>query len=299
MRAARMFAAVAAAACAFACAAVTVTVDPRAKTLRFGEALTAGSEYQVSVAGCEEASVAGAVLALQLGGETVAAAALSSGGGTLSLRTRELAMEFADMRPGVRVPVFAKLTDAAAEQTYAVGKADVISVGREWMDTTVLTNVTVARRYAMFILPMKFHGDAVTYCDVELKASVANFSAATDSTSRCTFWCHTSRVPTATNDSCRIYALNVQGEDARAWTRLEYASDVPASEASPELVLIVSPDCCTRTNGRWLYELNEEIVWSYVRCTASGREETARGAAMWRPCAPARWFASLPAWAGE
>ena len=295
----RSIALFAAAACALACGAVVVTVDGPSKSLRFGEALTAGSEYPVEVAGCAEAESGGAVLALQIGGETVAVAALSSGGGTLSLRTRELAAEFAAMRPGVRVPVFAKLTDFAAQQTYAVGKADVLTVGREWMETTVLTNVTVARRYAMFILPMKFHGDATTYCDVELKASVANFSADADPAERCAYWCHTSRVPSATNDSCRIYALNAPGADARAYTRLAYASDVPASQASPELVLIVSPDVCTRTDGRWLRELNEEIVWSYVRCTASGREETARGAAMWRPCAPARWFSALPAWAGE
>ena len=121
--------------------ALVIAVDDRAKSLRFGEMLTAGSQYAVSVEGGAAAVGADATLALQIGGVMVALCARVNGAGTLSLMTQELADAVGGMRPGVRVPAFAAIRSTTDSQNVAVGKADIITVSDGWLATQTLDRV--------------------------------------------------------------------------------------------------------------------------------------------------------------
>ena len=61
------------------------------------------------------------------------------------------------------------------------------------------------------------------------------------------------------------------------------------------------------SDGTWLHEANNDLMWTYVRSTdgiveISGqvREQDAGGGDfLWRPIVPVRWFDSLPEWAKQ
>ena len=142
------------------------------------------------------------------------------------------------------------------------------------------------RTIAMFILPLNSTNE--TYMGVELKASTNNFTSTE-------YFCHTTWPEWDEADSARIYAENLDTSDRRKYVKVTSARQI---EGAAAIVMLVTPDDCRRMGGAWLSEGNEEIVWTYSRITEGDREEIpGTGKAMWRPCAPVRWFSALPAWA--
>lgn len=125
--------------------ALTVKVSDKSKTLRFSETLVAGSVYAVTVEGGAATCGASAVLALKVGGSTVAWAELTNGAGELSLLTEELAKALEGKRDGTRLPALAAIrcTDDGGDQVVAVGKADVLFAGDEWFDTAELVRIAI------------------------------------------------------------------------------------------------------------------------------------------------------------
>ena len=95
----------------------------------------------------------------------------------------------------------------------------------------------------------------------------------------------------------RLYWLTARGaadRDPRAWTKIGSTLDI--SGANPRrIAAIVSPELCY--DRGWLGEENEEIVWCYLRCDASGPEKDSNGVQLWHPITPVKWYHTLPKWA--
>jgi len=154
------------------------------------------------------------------------------------------------------------------------------------------------KRYAMFIIQLNVPGDANQFVDVELKASTNNFSASAADAYKLTYYCHTS-IPGgtyqgSTMDGFRLYSSSQAG-DRRIWAKCPTMDSAP-NQTPATIAIIVSPDVCVRTDGMWLDESNEEIVWSYLRSTSSGRETDSYGE-VWRQIEPIKWMEALPNWA--
>lgn len=115
--------------------AVTVTVNDRAKTLRFGEALASGSVYQITIA--DRPTLAGSLVVLAER-KLVAYCELTAGTGTVSLNTQEMGelMRHFPLGTVAQLAVVLHRTEAQAGENVAVGSVDVVSAGGAWTDDT-------------------------------------------------------------------------------------------------------------------------------------------------------------------
>lgn len=179
-------------------------------------------------------------------------------------------------------------------------------------DALIMTNVEAfvagrvpaPKRYAMFVIPLNATASTdldAAFGQFELKASVNNFDADRPRAERCVFYAHSGLVGTgATNtDGMRMW-INHGGCDQRSYVPLSSTLDlVEMSYAPSDVVVIVDPSLCTRSDGSWLREDNDELTWTWVRTTNGERElDAGTSHCLWRPIAPVRWLARLPAWAG-
>ena len=104
-------------------------------------------------------------------------------------------------------------------------------------------------------------------------------------------------------DWCRLYVLSGRAgggaADPRSWTRIRNTAELD-TYAPLAVVVIVDMEMLKRGQGsEWLYEDNEEIVWSYLRIGLDSAERDQAGARCWRPVSPVRWYRKLPQWAEQ
>ena len=164
------------------------------------------------------------------------------------------------------------------------------------------------RRHALFLIDLNAE-NAGKWRSFEMKASTNNFARIEgDEAANMCFWgCSDeadgysdASVPVIgwrAQDRMRLYWLTSRGapnRDGRAWTKIPTTLELEG--ANPKyLAVLVSPELCT--DGRWLGEENEEVVWCYTRADASGPEKDTNGAVIWHPIQPVRWYRTLPGWA--
>ena len=166
----------------------------------------------------------------------------------------------------------------------------------------------LVRRYPMFVIDLN-PDDQRIWNHFELKASTNNF---TNTTSTNMLFFTASTVNGVTNaefdvgypyDWCRLYILSGRAgggaADPRSWTRIRNTAELD-TYAPLAVAVIVDMEMLKRGQGsEWLYEDNEEIVWSYLRIGLDSAERDQTGAQCWRPISPARWYRKLPQWAEQ
>ena len=172
----------------------------------------------------------------------------------------------------------------------------------------LVVDTQLVRRYPMFVIDLN-PDDQRIWNHFELKASTNNFTNAT-STNMLFFTAST--VNGVTNaefdvgypyDWCRLYVLSGRAgggaADPRSWTRIRNTAELD-TYAPLAVVVIVDMEMLKRGQGsEWLYEDNEEIVWSYLRIGLDSAERDQAGARCWRPVSPVRWYRKLPQWAEQ
>jgi len=172
----------------------------------------------------------------------------------------------------------------------------------------LVVDTQLVRRYPMFIIDLN-PDDQRIWNHFELKASTNNFTNAT-STNMLFFTAST--VNGVTNaefdvgypyDWCRLYILSGRAgggtADPRSWTRIRNTAELD-TYAPLAVAVIVDMEMLKRGQGsEWLYEDNEEIVWSYLRIGLDSAERDQAGAQCWRPVSPVRWYRKLPQWAEQ
>lgn len=172
----------------------------------------------------------------------------------------------------------------------------------------LLQPAVTAKRYPMFVIDLN-PDDQRIWNHFELKASTNNFTNAT-STNMLFFTAST--VNGVTNaefdvgypyDWCRLYILSGRAgggaADPRSWTRIRNTAELD-TYAPLAVAVIVDMEMLKRGQGsEWLYEDNEEIVWSYLRIGLDSAERDQAGARCWRPVSPVRWYRKLPQWAEQ
>ena len=156
------------------------------------------------------------------------------------------------------------------------------------------------KRVAMFILPLNITTNERYTC-IELKATTNNFSIGAPHRARAVYYCHTASLELG--DGARAYVESFEGSanDQRSYVSVADSEDpdvLATLPRSPAIVILVDVASCRRTNGAWLSDANDELLWTYARGTLAGREEDGSGRAMWRPCSPVRWLSQVPRWAG-
>ena len=188
--------------------------------------------------------------------------------------------------------------DRTANQGWV--KENFVSRTNEWK--------LAERRHALFILDLNDENGG-KWRSFELKASTNNFAkfSETVKTNNC-YWGISDEAdgyteetdpiwPGRNLDRMRLYWLTTrgaEGRDGRAWTKIATTLDITG--ANPRrIAVLVSPELCY--DGKWLGEENEETVWCYLRCDASGPEKDTNGEQLWHPIMPVRWYRNLPEWA--
>lgn len=171
-------------------------------------------------------------------------------------------------------------------------------------DAAVDKVIAMKKRYAMFIIPMNdtsySSGDS-HFTQFELKASTNNFSSSASQHDRCCFYSHSGHADGffSTNDKMHLF-LNHGGADQRSYVRIQNTLEGMPDYAPAEVIVIVDAEMMNpdRSDGSWLYDGNEDVVWTWVRTKDGEREFDAdTDHCLWRPIAPVRWFSRLPAWA--
>lgn len=160
------------------------------------------------------------------------------------------------------------------------------------------------RRYPLFIIDLN-PGESRIWQHLELKATTNNFdNANADNMIFFTSTTCNEDNPGAWGlnfnyDWCRIYMLSKRTGDVRSWTRIYNTGELDGYAPS-ELAIIVDPTLFKRGQGaEWLYEGNNELVWSYVRIHYDEGETDPDGKGSWRPIMPVKWFDEIPKWADE
>ncbi len=146
------------------------------------------------------------------------------------------------------------------------------------------------------------NGPGEDFTDIELKATTNNFSSSAVSSNRLVYYCHTSiqkgdYYHTGSGirmDGVKLFASS-QGSDVREWKKLDvlYEATYPVTT----IALLVSTNDCVRTEGGWLNEDNEELIWSYVRTGNFNVETNSAGRQIWRQIMPTKWYKEIPGWA--
>ena len=188
--------------------------------------------------------------------------------------------------------------DRTANQGWV--KENFVSRTNEWK--------LAERRHALFVIDLNAENGG-KWRSFELKASTNNFAkfSETVKTNNC-YWGISDDAdgfadaaaplwPGRSLDRMRLYWLTARGaadRDPRAWTKIGSTLDITG--ANPRrIAALVSPELCYDEN--WLGEENEEIVWCYLRCDASGPEKDTNGEQLWHPISPVKWYRNLPEWA--
>ena len=188
--------------------------------------------------------------------------------------------------------------DRTANQGWV--KENFVSRTNEWK--------LAERRHALFVIDLNAENGG-KWRSFELKASTNNFAKFSETvrTNNC-YWGISDDAdgfadaalplwPGRSLDRMRLYWLTARGaadRDPRAWTKIGSTLDITG--ANPKrLAALVSPELCY--DRGWLGEENEEIVWCYLRCDASGPEKDSNGAQLWHPICPVKWYRNLPEWA--
>lgn len=180
--------------------------------------------------------------------------------------------------------------------------ADFSTNNQQLAQTILAISPSLDRKYAMFIIPVNDLMDhtfgTFTAFDIELKASTNNF--ASSGSGPLVFYYHTSTTASSTMDGARLYVENRGDGDAkRKYTYLSKLSDIGEDGNVTRIVVIVSADRCRRTNGAWLHEDNEEVLWTFARMGLYDNDRESWNGWTWRPIAPVRWFDKLPKWAQQ
>ena len=164
---------------------------------------------------------------------------------------------------------------------------------------------TTVKRFAMFIIPLNdtaYASDLNShYTQFELKASTNNFSTSDSEEASCCFYSHSGHADGfySTNDRMHLF-LNHGGSDQRSYVRIPNTLEGMMNYAPSDVIVIVDATLMNhdRSDGSWLYENNDDVIWTWVR-TKNGTQESdpGTGHCLWRPISPVRWFTTLPAWA--
>lgn len=157
-----------------------------------------------------------------------------------------------------------------------------------------------SKRYAMFIIPVNDQVATNTYLNIELKASTNNFSASVSANDRLVYYCHTSITNGPNMDDFMLFVENQTsgGTDGRSYVRVNSSFDLNMQPVT-RYVMIVSTNVCRRTDGLWLREDNDDLLWTFARTKLTSQEREDVGGWVWRPIAPVKWFGTLPKWAQQ
>ena len=190
----------------------------------------------------------------------------------------------------------ASFADRTANQDWV--KENFVSRTNEWK--------LVERRHALFILDLNAEPGGM-WRSFELKASTNNFTSADETAKLCYWGCSDEADGYADGvlpqnrergeDKMRLYWLTTRGaadRDGRSWTKIGTTFDIDGPHPK-RLAVLISPELCL--DGKWLGEENEEVVWSFTRCDATGPERDTNGKMLWHPIQPVRWYRNLPEWA--
>lgn len=212
------------------------------------------------------------------------------------------------------VPISCKfiVPDAQYDEWVAApGWSDLVAAGYKFLrhsEWEYVRKYELVRRYPMFVIDLN-PDDQRIWNHFELKASTNNF---TNTTSANMLFFTASTVNGVTNaefdvgypyDWCRLYILSGRAgggaADPRSWTRIRNTAELD-TYAPLAVAVIVDMEMLKRGQGsEWLYEDNEEIVWSYLRIGLDSAERDQTGAQCWRPVSPVRWYRKLPQWAEQ
>ena len=162
------------------------------------------------------------------------------------------------------------------------------------------------KRYAMFIIRLNetaYDDQAGHFTQFELKASTNNFSTAYSQKDRCCFYSHSGHAEGefSTNDGMHLF-INHGGADQRSYVRIKNTAEGMPNYAPAEVIVIVDAALMNRdrSDGSWLYEGNEDVMWTWVRTKDNTREfDGDADHCLWRPITPVRWYSTLPNWARE
>jgi hypothetical protein len=160
-------------------------------------------------------------------------------------------------------------------------------------------------KYPMFIIDLNPNGSNKWF-HVELKATTNNFGTA--GIEGMTFFCATSvngdysLYQGVYPDWCKLFVLDSNADsDVRRWKAISNTADLALNNKSTgTLVIIVDPELLQRAQGTdWLYEGNDELIWSYVRIGHFEPEKTSDNKQRWRAIMPVRWYRQLPSWTNQ
>ena len=184
------------------------------------------------------------------------------------------------------------------------------TANQEWVKENFVSRTNewklAERRHALFILGLNDEPGG-KWRAFELKASTNNFTSADETAKLCYWGCSDEADGYADGvlpqnrergeDRMRLYWLTTRGaadRDGRSWTRIGTTLDIEGPHPK-RLAVLISPELCL--DGRWLGEENEEVVWSFTRCDATGPERDTNGKMLWHPVQPVKWYRNLPEWA--
>lgn len=164
-----------------------------------------------------------------------------------------------------------------------------------------------SKQYALFMIDVNSTTNGV-FTGFELKASTNNFSSAASEDVKLQFYSQSEIADTGRDgdefnhlgiDKMKLFACTSFGsDDVRSYA---YITNTVVFLGQPmRIAALVDASCLKRhPDGDWLSDSNEDLVWCYARNTLnSGMEKEKRTSkALWRACAPVRWYKELPSWA--
>ena len=170
--------------------------------------------------------------------------------------------------------------------------------------TNIVLAATNVKRYPLFVIDLN-PGETSVWQHIELKATTNNFAT----TEGMTFFTATTSNGVADtgdiiHDWCRIYIASKEvNSDGRCWTAIKNTGELNGY-APLTIAIIVDPSSAflkrsasIGDNAAWLYEGNDDIIWSYSRIDANDPETDGNGQPCWRMVMPVRWYSTLPEWA--
>lgn len=158
-----------------------------------------------------------------------------------------------------------------------------------------LGNSQGRKRYAMFIIRMNDAG-----CK-DGDSCFTQFELVATTNGHCCFRSQSESADgfSADNDRMRLF-VDREKSGCGHYEPIANTVSVMPDHAPSDLVVIVDSTIMNpvRSDGSWLSDENEDVVWSVVRMRNGKRELDSDGVnALWRPVAPVRWFSKLPSWA--
>lgn len=177
------------------------------------------------------------------------------------------------------------------------------------------------------------HSITTGFSDFELKASTNNFNSANSENkwpNYMTFWCisktnatqysemntnpykptHHTAMLKFVNDAFEGKVSPDSNHTFDARSRLQYNDiAIDCNNLTPKYVVViidvdalneeyVNPDEL-RPAEEWLYEDNDDLMWTFVRLSAGTQEAETneKNCVLWHPIEPVKWLSKLPNWA--